>query len=97
VPVPGCGVDQDLAGFQLAGEVKAAKGGNEGRDAKEEMDGVNAGDEIEEVAALVGLEEDVLEGELTPGDPLTAKEEEAQCDGCGDPGQGAAGDRFSEA
>ena len=39
------------------------------------MDGVDAGDEVEEVAALVGAEEDVLGGELAPGDPLAGEEE----------------------
>ena len=62
VPVPGDAVDQDLAGFELAGDVEADEGGDEGGDAEEEMDGVDAGDEVEEVAALVGAEEDVLDG-----------------------------------
>jgi hypothetical protein len=61
------------------------------------MDGVDAGDEIEEVAALVRFEEDVLECELTPGDPLASEEEDAESDGGGEPGKGAAGDWFTEA
>ena len=47
-------------------------------DAEEEMSGVRDGDEVEEVAARVGVEEDVLRGELRPGDPLTGEEECAE-------------------
>ena len=38
VPVPGGAVDQDLAGFELAGDVEAGEGGDEGCDAEEEVD-----------------------------------------------------------
>ena len=58
---------------------------------------MDAGDEVEEMAALVGAEEDVLEGELTPGDPLAGEEEQAKNDGGGEPGERAAGDGFAEA
>ena len=61
------------------------------------MEGVDAGDQVEEVAALVGAEEDVLRGELTPGDPLAGEKEEAEDDGGGEPGECAAGDGFSDA
>jgi len=41
------------------------------------VEGVDAGDEIEEVAALAGLEEDALEGKLLPCGPLASQEEQA--------------------
>ena len=53
------------------------------------MHGVGDGDEVEEVATGVGAEEDVLGGELVPGDPLAGEEEEAEGEGRGEP-EGAA-------
>lgn len=81
MPVPGGGIDQDLAGLKLARDVEADEGGDESRDAEEEMDGVDAGDQVEEMAALVGAKEDVLDGELTPRDPLADEKEQAEGDG----------------
>ena len=96
VPVP-CGpVDEDLAVFELAGDVESGEGCDERSDAEEEMDGVDSGDEVEEVAALVGLEEDVLGGEFAPGDPLADEEEHSESDGSGEPGKSAACDGFAE-
>ncbi len=43
-------------------------------DAEEEMYRVRHCDEVEEVAAGVGAEEDMLCGELVPGQPLACKE-----------------------
>ena len=60
VPVPGDTVDENLTGFQQAGDVEADKGGDERCDAEEEMDSVDARDQVEEVAALVGAEEYLL-------------------------------------
>ena len=97
MPVPGYAVDEDLTGFEQAGDVEADEGGDEGCDAEEEVDGVDAGDEVEEVAALVGAEEDVLDGQLAPCGPLTGEEEQAEGDGGGEPGDGVAGDGFAEA
>ena len=62
VPVPGGAVDQDLAVFELARDIEASEGGDKGGDPEEEVDGVNASDEVEEMAALVSFEEDVLDG-----------------------------------
>ncbi len=62
MPVPGGTVDEDLTGFELAGDVETGEGGDKGGDADEEMESVDSGDEVEEVAALAGFEEDVLEG-----------------------------------
>ncbi len=61
------------------------------------MNGVDAGNEVEEVAALVGLEEDVLAGQLAPRYPLTCEEEYAESDGRREPGESAAGDWFAKA
>jgi hypothetical protein len=97
VPVPGGAVDEDLAVFELARDVEASEGGEKGGDSEEEVNGVNASDEVEEMAALVGLEEDVLAGQLAPRYPLTCEEEYAESDGCRKPGKSAAGDWFAEA
>ena len=59
------------------------------------MDRVDTGDEVKEVAALVGLEEDMLDGELAPGGPLSGKKEQAEDDGGGEPGERAARDGFA--
>ena len=48
------------------------------------------GDEVEEMAARVGGEEDVLRGELIPGDPLAGEEERAEGEGGREPDGGAA-------
>ena len=91
MPVPGDAVDEDLAGFELAGDVESDEGGDEGCDAEEEVDGVDAGDEVEEVAALVGAEEDLLGGQLAPCGPLTGEKEQAEDDGGGEPGDARCG------
>jgi hypothetical protein len=97
VPVPGGSVYEDLAVFELAGDVKSGEGCDEGGDSEEEMDCVDSGDEVEEMAALIGLEEDVLSSEFAPGDPLTGEEEDAEGHGGGEPGECAASDGFAEA
>src|SRR5271156_4673750 len=61
------------------------------------MDGMDTGDQVEEVTALVGLEEDVLGGELAPCDPLAGEEEQAERDGSREPREGAAGNGFADA
>src|ERR1700722_8500813 len=61
------------------------------------MDRVDAGDEVEEVAALIGAEEDVLGREFAPGDPLAGEEDEAESNSGGEPGKCAAGDGFADA
>ena len=96
MPVPGGSVDDDLTGFEVTGDVEGGEGSDEYGDADEEVDGVDSGDEVEEVAALAGAEEDVLGGELTPGYPLAGQEGEAEDDGCGEPGECAAGDGLAE-
>src|ERR1700748_2203934 len=75
VPVPGDAVYEDLAGFEAARDVEADKCREQGPQAEEEVYCVDARDEVEEVAALVGAEEDVLCGELMPGAPLSKKED----------------------
>ncbi len=64
--------------------------GDERGDAEEEVGGVCDGDEVEEVAARVGVEEDVLRGELCPGDPLAGEEECAESERGREPEGGAA-------
>ena len=64
-----------------AGELERGECDDEGDDAEDEMHGVRDGDEVEEVAAGVGAEEDVLRGELVPGDPLAGEEEQAEREG----------------
>ena len=61
------------------------------------MHGVGNGDEVEEVAARVGAEEDVLGSKLIPGDPLTGEEEGSEEEGRRQPNRRAVGDRTSEA
>ncbi len=61
------------------------------------MDGVDAGNEVEEMAALIAAEEDMLGGEFAPCDPLACEEDDAESDGGGEPGKCAAGDRFADA
>lgn len=97
VPVPRGAVDHDLPGFERARGVEADQRGDEAEDAEDEVDSVDSGDEVEEMAAGVGEEEDVLQGELGPGDPLADEEDDAQNDGSGDPGDGGAGDGLAQA
>jgi len=95
MPVPCGAVDQDLAVLQLSRDIEASEGRDEGGDTQEEVDRVDAGDEVEEVAALVGLEEDVLDGKLSPCCPLSGEEEQAECDGGREPGECASRDGFA--
>jgi len=62
VPVPDCGVYEDLAGGELAGALQLNQRDDQGADAEDEVDGVGDGDEVEEVAAAVGMVKDVLRG-----------------------------------
>ena len=97
MPVPGGAVDEDLTVFHELGGVEAVERGEQGTDAEEEVDGVGVGDEEEEVGGGIGLEEDMLEGELLPGNGLSGEEDEAEDDGGGEPGHGAAGGRAAQA
>ena len=78
VPVPDSGVYDYLAGGEGARELEGCQRYDERYDAEEEMYGVGDGDEIEEVAAWIGVEEDVLRGELIPCHPLAGEEEHAK-------------------
>ena len=97
MPVPGDAINENLAVFELPGDVERGEGGEECGDSEEEMDRVDARNEVEEMAALIGAEEDTLGGEFAPGYPLAGKEERGRGDGGGEPGKSAAGDRFAEA
>ena len=81
MPVPDGGIDEDLAGGEGAGELEGCESDDEGDDAEDEMHGMGDGDEVEEVAAGVGAKEDVLGGELVPGDPLAGEEEDTEREG----------------
>lgn len=97
VPVPDGGVDEDLAGGERARELEGRQCGDEAADAEEQMHGVGDGDEVEEVAARVGAKEDVLRGELIPGDPLTGEEEGTEEQSEREPDGGSAGDGAADA
>ena len=97
MPVPDGGVYEDLAGEHAAGAVKTDECGDERADAYEEMQRVGDRDEVEEFAAGVGAEEDVLGGELAPGHPLAGEEDEAEYEGDGEPKGGTAGGGAAEA
>jgi len=60
------------------------------------MDGVGVGDQVEEVAAGIGGEEDVLQAELPPRFGLADEEDQPEYGGGGEPGKSAAGDRLAE-
>jgi hypothetical protein len=55
----------------LAGGIQAVESSDEEAQPEEEVYRVGVGDEIEEVAALAGVEKDMLEGELLPGNGLS--------------------------
>ena len=61
MPVPGDAVDQNLTGFELAGDIEADEGSYKRADTKKEVDSVDTGDQIEEVAALIRAEEHMLD------------------------------------
>src|SRR6185437_7636605 len=92
VPVPGRAIDHDLSAFERTGDVETDERGGEREDAEDEVDSVDPGDQVEEVTTGIGEEEDVLQSQLRPGDPLADEEEDAEDDGSGDPGNGGAGD-----
>ena len=62
MPVPDGGVDQHLPVGERPGDLKGDERGYQRCDAEHEVDGVGDRDEVEEVAAGVGAEEDVLGG-----------------------------------
>ena len=97
VPVPGDTVDHDLAGFERARDVQADQRGDEAKDAEDEVDSVDPSDQVEEVAAGVGEEEDVLGGKLYPSNPLTDEKDDTENDGRGHPGDGGASDGLAQA
>ena len=73
VPVPGDAVDQDLPVFDRSEQVETCEGGKEADDSEREVEGVGPGDDVERVAADVGMEEDALEAKLMPGKHLPGK------------------------
>jgi len=78
VPVPDGGIDEDLTSGERAGELEEQESCDEADDSQEQMDGMGNGDEVEEMAAGIGAEEDLLRGELIPGGPLASEEEASE-------------------
>ena len=68
----------------------AASAASEREDAEDEVGAVRSGDEVEEVAAGIGGEEEALGGEVFPGHPLPDEKDNAEGDGGGEPGRGSA-------
>lgn len=88
MPVPGSAVNQDLTGLDGGDLAQADDGCEEQHEAKDEMDAVDAGDEVEEARRLATGVENVLRGELTPCDDLSPDEGCAECGGGDEPGEG---------
>jgi len=80
VPVPGSGVDGDLAKFDALEEIDRGEADGESDQAEEEVGGVEAGNDVEEIAGGRGIaiEGEALRGELMPGGPLSGEEEAAE-------------------
>src|SRR5579875_797133 len=76
---------------------EAAERRSERKNAEDKVGAVRAGDEVEEVAAGVGGEEEALRGEVFPGHPLADEEGDAERDGGGEPRCGATGGWASHA
>jgi len=92
VPEPcGC-VDGDLAGFNALEMGEGDEAEDKREHAEKKVEGVQAGDDIEEIACGSGpaIEGESLGGELAPCDDLAAKEHESQRECGADPGKGAA-------
>src|ERR1700679_2647489 len=90
VPVPGGAVDEDLPQLQAVEKEERGKRPGEREDAEDEVGAVRSGDEVEEVAAGVGGEEEALGSEVVPGHPLPDEKGDAEGDGGGQPRCGAA-------
>ena len=61
------------------------------------MESVGVGDDVEGVgAAAAGVEGDALRSQLMPGEDLAGEEEQAEGEGCEQPGQGATRGRAAE-
>ena len=90
VPVPGGAVDEDLPQLQAMEQEERGERGGEREDAEDKVSAMRPGDEVEEVAAGIGGEEEALGGEVIPGHPLADEEGDAERDGGGEPGRGAA-------
>lgn len=98
MPIPGYGVDHDLAIFYAAEGREANKRGNEGEDAGGEMERVCVGDDVEGVATeTAGFEGRSEGGELMPGDRLADEEERTEGKSGDEPGQSSAGGGLAEA
>src|ERR1700744_2769837 len=90
VPIPGSTVDYDLSQLDTTEEDQGQHRAAESGDAKQQVQTVGSGDEVEEVATRVGGKEDALRHQLFPRNPLPGEKQCAQKDSCGQPGSGAA-------
>ena len=73
MPIPGDTVDQDLTVLDCAEEVEAGQRSDEAKNSEDKVEGVRPGDDVERVAADVGVEEYALEAKLVPGKHLAGK------------------------
>ena len=87
MPVPGHAVDRDLTELYLFEKAEQRQTGNQGKDADQQMGGVDAGDDVEEVDGRGGpaIEGVSLDRQLSPGSDLTGDEEAAQDQRYGQP------------
>ena len=98
VPVPSGAVHDDLAEFDAAQDEHGGERSGESDDAKQQMESVDAGDEVEEVAARVRrVVVEALLDELLPGDPLAGEEERAEDKGGDQPRSSALDGGTAEA
>jgi len=99
MPVPGGGVNGDLAEFDALEAAEGQEADGEGEQAEEQVGGVDAGDQVEEIAGRSGVvsEGEALRGKLAPRGPLTSEKEEAEGERGSDPGKGAADGGTTEA
>ena len=77
VPIPCRAVDEDLAQLHPVEKGKRGKRTDEREDAEDKVSAVRASDEIEEMAARIGREEESLRGEVLPRHPLTDEKGDA--------------------
>lgn len=99
VPEPRGRVDCDLAGFNALEESERGDAKDKREHADDKMGGVQAGDEVKEVAGRRSPagEGESLRRELAPGGDLAGEKHQPQNKRCAEPGQSAAKGRFSQA
>jgi len=81
VPIPSDAVDHDLAVLYLPEGVETEQGGDKAHDPDGKVEGVSVGDDVERMAARVGVEEGSLKAELMPCEHLAGEKERAEKEG----------------